>query len=620
MRKFLLKILTGVLALSLLVTGLIACSSSAVNWEKPTLTTWGNGSVYGGFIGETDNYIYFINGMATNTDDNTFGAPVKGALMVQDKSNLDKEPQVVVPKLFASTDYNAGVYIYDGRAYYGTPNTDKDSSGGVANYEMAFASTKLDGTDTVSYFTVGALSTQFRILECDGVVYIIYYDSVNYALCSYNTATRENTEIVKTDETAEGKEAISLSNYKFLDKDAVKGNCVVAYSITIYDEEYHEEAASEENYERIKKEYNQIFVYGVFDGELKSELVLDGSVNKEEYSFHYIKGLDLYLTSARKGFSTKNLVYNIKNATIAKVENMDIVSKDSLILDEGWVITLSEGVVKMRNSLRVDNAEQEIIAINSNISSLLNYDEESGYLYYFNKSNTLCRIEIRNEEAVEVAVSEDMVSLAWYYPEFMEIGGKKHVFYLDSSTKGASYVKCVNLEVEDLGKDTDDDGENDKFYIEGHKFLAQRLDVDKAAYVSSVINDIASDINSDGSLKFVEKDGAFTVESVIKAKELLDEQSPTVYELVDDGAKETLNNYLSAIDWANKYDTLKAVKNLSMLDENERDELYQAYLAVKGEIEQFTKSDNYTTIRALLGNELNAHYQKAVKEFEPDEE
>ena len=169
MRKILLKLLTGALIVCTFIAGLVACSSST-SWEKPTLTNWGPGSVYGGFVGETSNYVYFINGLSSNTEDNTFGAPVKGALMVQDKSDLSKAPQVVVPKLFVATDYNAGLYIFDGRVYYGTPSTDKTSSGSTANTEMTFMSTKLDGTDTVSYFTISALSTEYRIIENDGMI------------------------------------------------------------------------------------------------------------------------------------------------------------------------------------------------------------------------------------------------------------------------------------------------------------------------------------------------------------------------------------------------------------------------------------------------------------------
>ncbi|MBQ8426661.1 MAG: hypothetical protein IJX16_02740, partial [Clostridia bacterium] len=593
--------------------------SSSSDWTNPTLTTWGQGSVYGGFIGETENYLYFINGVATSTDDNSFGAPVKGALMVQDKSDMEKAPQVVVPKLFASSDYDAGVYIYGGRAYYGTPCTDKNSSGNIANDEMTFASTKLDGTDTRTYFTVGALSVNFRILENDGSVYIVYYDTEDTALYSYNTTTGEKIEIAKTDAKAEGEEAISLASFKFLDKDAIEEGFAVAYTVTIYDEEYYESAAKEEGYSRATKNYNEVYVYGVNGETVESKKILDGKNEELTYALHYVKGTGVYATATDTSSNVDNLLCDVEDGSIVEVKYMDIISDDSLILEDGYVITLTEGVFKLRNALINDNALQEIIAIDENAGSLLHYDEEDGYIYYFNSGNTLCRMEIRNEDAVRVAVSEDIVSSAWYYPQFMELDGTKYVFYADSSTKGGSYVKYVNLDSEHVSEDTDDDGEEDKFYLDGQKFLAKRLDKDVAAEVTSVINDIMNDIDSSGAFEFVEKDGALTVESVTEAKAFLDAQTDSVKELVSDSAKNVLNNYLEAIEWANKYDTLKDAKNMNNLTPDEYEALYDAYTAVKGQIEEFKLSENYTDIRTLLGNELNAHYQKCVEEFETEE-
>jgi hypothetical protein len=647
MKKLLVKLLAGALSLALLVSGLVACGSSSTNWTPPTIK--GEGTIVGGFIGQTDDNIYFINGMATSTADNTFGAPVKGSLMVQDKNDLSKAPQVVVPKLFASTDYQAGVYIYGDRVYYGTPSTDKNNAGNIANDKMTFASTKLDGTDTKSYFTVDALSVNFRIVENDGTVYIVYYDSAKTALYYYNTTNGENEEIIKTDAKAEGKNAVSLAEYKLLDNDAVEQGFAVAYTVTIYNEEYYEDKAKEDGYSRATKKYNEVYVFGVYDGELQSKKITTGETDSVTYAFHYLDGVNAYLkaTDVDDTNDVTNYVYDItyditkvndedKDKNKKDVYNMDIINDANLILNDelGRVIALdSSGVVRIRYAFEDDKAKQEIIAISKNISEIIKYDGK--YLYFYDQGSSLCRVQAGNEDAPEVFVSEDMVSRAWYDPEFMTVNGVNYVFYLDSSTKGASYVKYANLdktykkEVEEnvfetfdyLAKDTNDDGEDDRFYLDGQEFLAKRLDSDVAAFVISTINDIISDISDTGSLKLVEdKDGKLTLDSVVKAKELYDVQTDSVKASVPEATKKILDNYVEAIEWANVYNTLKDAKKLEMLDDTAYGNLKTAYEDVKEEIEKFKKTSNYATIRDLLGNDLNAYYQKCKAEFELEEE
>lgn len=621
MKRLLIKLLVGVLALGMLVTGLVACGSNSGNWTKPTLTNAGNGSIYGGFIGETDNYFYFINGVATSTDDNAFGAPIKGALMVQDKSDLSKAPQIVVPKLFASSDYNAGVYVYGGRVYYGTPCTDKNSSGNIANNEMTFMSTKIDGTDTQTYFTLGTLSAEYRIIENKGVVYIVYYDADNASLCVYNTSTKTSDTIIKTDATAEGVNARSLGAYKFLDKDAVKEGLAVAYSVIIYSEEYYESAASEEGYSRQIKKYNEVYVYGVNGDKVESEKVLDGETDKITYAITLVNGLDVFVSETDVLSKVKNASINLKDGEKKAVVNADLVATGNLLLENGDVLTLSEGVVTLRNIYINDSAMQEKLAIIESVNSLVRYDQTNAYLYYLDGTNALSRIKVRDADALPELVSEDSILTAWYAPAFVKLGEKEFVFYADGSTKGASYVKYVEVSATAKGEDTDDDGEKDKFYLEGHEFLAQRLDKDVATFVTSTINDLTSECNDSGALDFeeVEKDGnkVLTVESVVKAKELYDKQSSEVKELVSESAVENLNNYLKAIEMANVYNKLKDIKKVNELNEDQVSALKAVYEQVKGEIETFRKTDNYVAVRTLLGNDLNAYYQKAVEKFTP---
>lgn len=619
MRKILLKVLTGALMICILVSGLIACSSSSTDWKKPTLNNPGEVKNNGGFITETDNYLYFINGVANYEDDNTFGAPVKGALMVQDKTDLSKAPQIVVPKLFAGTDYGASVYVYGGRVYYGTPCTDKNSAGEIANYEMTFASTKLDGTDTKTYLTVDSLAFEYRFIQSGETVYIVYFDMINSTLYSYNTSTGKKVEIIKTDDKVKGEEAVSLQSYKFLGNDAVKEGLAVAYAVTIYDEEYYEEAASKDGYARATKNYNEVYVYGVNGDKVESKKVIDGKDSELTYGLTFVKGANIYATETNAIGKENTVCYNVIENTKTDVKNADLITEDNLVLDNGDVITMTEeGVITKRNAFDNDSATQEIIAMVESITSLVKYDSENGYVYYLDGGNLLARIKTSDENALPELVSEDSVIVVWYAPQFITLGEKDYVFYVDSSVKGGSYVKYVDLNGEVKGEDTDDDGENDKFYLEGQKFLGIRLDKDVAKEISAVISDVDSKDVENDALKFVEIDGAFTVESVVKAKAFFDSQTDAVKGLVSKNAKTKLDNYLVAIEMANKYNKLKAIKDVSSLSTDEYNALKTTYEQVKADIEAFRNSDNYTTIRALLGNDLNAYYQNAVTEFEAD--
>ena len=617
MRKLLLKLLACMLIVCTFMAGLVACSSST-EWTKPTLTDWDTGSIYGGFMGETDNYIYFINGMASNTSDNAFGAPVKGALMVQDKSDLSKAPQVVVPKLFVATDYNAGLYVYGGRAYYGTPSTDKNSSGAIANSEMTFMSTKLDGTDSVSYFTIPSLSTEYRIVENDGVVYIVYYKSAESALYSYNTTTKTETLIAKTDAKAEGENAVSLNTYKFLDGDAVKNGYAVVYTVTIYDEEYYESAAESSDYSRATKRYNKVLLYKAGGEKAEGDVILDGSEKEITYALTLVKGNHVYLSETDIFSTVVNKRYNIADATdYKKVVNADLVTATNYIYGDN-VLTLSEGVITLRYLLEKDNDKQEKIAIVSTASSIVYYDQAEEYVYYYNSSNNLARIKVPDQDAKEERISEDTVATTWYDPLFITVGEKDYVFYLDNSAKGASYVKYVDLDGEIKAKDTDDNDEDDLFYLEGHKFLAQRLDADIAAGVASTINAIANDLNSNALVFEEGADGKLTVKAVVEAKALFDAQTDAVKAEISEETVQTLNDYISAINWANEYNKLKAAKNLYSLSEQERQDLEATYNQIKADIEAFRKTENYVDVRDLLGNDLNKYYQDCVKAFEEE--
>lgn len=134
----------------------------------------------GGFAVAKGGYVYFINGKESNTVDNTFGSVVRGSLMRISQDDLKNRNysnvETVVPRVIHSGNNNAGIFIYGDYVYYSTPSTDKNSDGAIQKSNITFASTKLDGTDSMkgSYAQYSDNTIEYRYVEVDGTVYLIY--------------------------------------------------------------------------------------------------------------------------------------------------------------------------------------------------------------------------------------------------------------------------------------------------------------------------------------------------------------------------------------------------------------------------------------------------------------
>ncbi len=162
----------------------------------------------GGFVvsvGDENGYYYFINGVETYTADNTYGSPVKGALMQVKKKDVaegnGEEVKTVVPSLMAAGDYTAGIFIYGDRVYYATPTNIRNTSGVIENGYLDFKSAKLDGSDVKDVFrtTSGSSNaTVYRFVKVENTVYLIYVEgSSSYTLHSVNTETGKDTMLAK---------------------------------------------------------------------------------------------------------------------------------------------------------------------------------------------------------------------------------------------------------------------------------------------------------------------------------------------------------------------------------------------------------------------------------------
>ncbi len=192
MRKGLKKFI-AIAAATVMTAGVL--SACGTDFVTPTGIPDGEVVSNGGFVVGKGDYYYFINGVESYTADNTYGTPVKGALMRIKKEDVDKKTntaEVVIPSLMVAGDYEAGLFIYGDRIYYATPNNVPDPLSGelLTNY-LDFKSAKLDGTDIKSYLTLDSNSNDYRYVQVGDTVYLLYVESND--LRSYNTATGKET-------------------------------------------------------------------------------------------------------------------------------------------------------------------------------------------------------------------------------------------------------------------------------------------------------------------------------------------------------------------------------------------------------------------------------------------
>ena len=635
MKKNLFKILCGALCACLIFSGLVACSSA--KWGGTTLKDWGRTTdatyVRAGFVAETEKYLYYINGVATSTDNNTFGAPIKGALMAVDKTDLTSKTEVVVPKLFASKNYEQGLFINDKYVYYGTPSTDKTSDGSIANSEMTFMRSKLDGTENVSFFTVDSLSAEYRFVESEGVVYILYVDTDAAAIKCYNTSTRENKEIAVTDATVQVEEPVNGEHGESLADKYFVGDLIV-YTVKVYDTKYNEQQIEDSESERSVADYNKVYVYGA--GYQEPVCVLDGRVGVVNYKIDAIFDNYVLYTQTKNSVSTTYFV-SVDKLGEAREDgekaNTEYTASDVVKIIDGTTVYVLKDSVVYADSIYKAESNKTIAAKSSNISTMLFVKD--GQLYFVNANTQLAVIELNNQNANEIILTENTVVTTWYEPAIIQLEGKEYLFYADSSAYGLSYVKYVELNHSNVvAEDTDGDDEDDKWYIPEEKatLLGAVSNKDLGSIMTAKINALANELVSgkiafdtyeDGENKGEIKltDGKLTWASVAEIREEYENLAPAVKSNVSDSAIETLEKYERAIVIANLYYRLNGIAEYALGDTTNEQALQQAYQEVKADIVKFEAADDFGTIKAYFDGKYNLlwNFQKAQELFEEAE-
>lgn len=205
--KIICAILSAVVALGILLVAGCTTGHTDTPLGGDGIFTSDNAVSNGGFTVEKGNYIYFINGVENNSATNDYGTPVKGSVNRISKEDFAarnySKTDVVVPQIAYSGNHNGGIFVYGDRIYYGTPSTAKNAEGAVQNSNLEMQSTKLDRSVTSApYVTFSDASYEYRYVEVDGTVYLLYVatseslysESTGVTnLHSVNTKTGKNT-------------------------------------------------------------------------------------------------------------------------------------------------------------------------------------------------------------------------------------------------------------------------------------------------------------------------------------------------------------------------------------------------------------------------------------------
>lgn len=199
-KKFLLLVLALVMALVV-----FAGCGSQYTFKPLKGYEPGNEAVEsnGGFVAKKGNWIYFINGVESNTSSNTYGKVEKGALVRISASALAEGKfdgaETVIPEIVYDGNHKSGIFIYGDYVYYATPNNTKNMQAQIENSWLNFKRARLDGSDVLkgNYAQLEIGKHEYRYIVENDTVYLLYADTANSELHAVNTQTMKNTTLVK---------------------------------------------------------------------------------------------------------------------------------------------------------------------------------------------------------------------------------------------------------------------------------------------------------------------------------------------------------------------------------------------------------------------------------------
>lgn len=456
MRKGLKKIIVISTAA---VLALGALSLSACDFKfTPLDGDYSKGTVKsnGGFVVEKGEYVYFVNGVQVNTADNTYGTPVKGALMRAKKADIaaqKNDAQTVIPSLMVSADYTSGIYVYGDRVYYATPTNAKNTSGQIENEYLDFKSAKLDGSDIKDYFRVSDNTTVFRYVESSDAVYLVYVE--NSELHSYNTTNGVNTTLAES-VSAYTFNSTGKTNPWIYYTMAVKENMDTASAVSLaYNQVYRVRADRTEAF--YTYEWDWDYLNENNDGKAPyvnmGELVLDGIglLNEKEPPKNLTHGLtEGVVPTSPSGYTytlqsyTNDGIYFVRSDLAAASSSTAGAGGSLYYVSEEKMGAQSWNPVKGNSEL--DVVAQPAATSKASASAIFYIDEAGGHHYIYVDGNDIYRADVKMDGsgyADELPICTGVSGAELISIDNTSDSDYKYVYFSRSSGGGYSVERAV---------------------------------------------------------------------------------------------------------------------------------------------------------------------------------
>lgn len=190
------KILLIILCLALISSLLVGCNrmkQAGAESDFSGATISNNG----GIAVKYGNYVYFINGLAAQDADNTFGEVTKGAIarleLDANGKIKDDSTEIIVPKVAFGKDTASGLTIQGDYIYFSTTSTRKDSQGLPKVNAMVLMRSTLDGSLTEQIKEFDNFDSKYRVV--DGyIIYDIVNDDGDKEIRSINLSNKKFEE------------------------------------------------------------------------------------------------------------------------------------------------------------------------------------------------------------------------------------------------------------------------------------------------------------------------------------------------------------------------------------------------------------------------------------------
>ncbi len=471
--------------------GFTACSG------KP-LANGDNGvDMKGGFVAETNGYVYFINGVESYSTTYKTGKVTKGALMRVAKSKFatatEADYETVVSKLIVSDDKTAGFYISGDYVYYAVPSTENNKKGETKSDQLLFFRTKLDASETSNKIADKDFShsATFRFIASGSSVYLAVYSTDLYVYDAVKGEQVMSTEDVAYD--AKNPSASRKGTVKEVMFDENNAAPCIYYTYTPVDLSIWQDRddATEES-------YYDLYRVDLANGNATDTRVMSGVGKVKDETSGELIGLTYDLLRHKDGklyYSQTTLNTNIgstiyyaledgksdgERLTYATTKTTAAFADTVLFYNEGGnLVTLyvdsSLGLVKFDYTKAGESKPESDYgvysvsdeeALKTATLKFINKEGSDDYLYYTDSNSNYYKVNLtallKGEETEALRINTLSLNTSWYTPEVVEIGGKFYFFCVYSDSDYKSYVYAIDMnEVADGVKATKEEKGDD---------------------------------------------------------------------------------------------------------------------------------------------------------------